>query len=51
MQDFFGVKIDTTSMTLEELQETRSKILKLLKEIDFQFALRKIAERKHGSSD
>ena len=49
MQNFFGIKIDTSSMTLEELQEARKKTREMLVQLDHQILLRKMAERKHFS--
>ncbi len=51
MQNFFGIEFDTTNMTLEELEETRTKILELLKNVDYQLALRKMSNRNHASSN
>ena len=46
MQNFFGIEVDTASMTTEELQEARTKIREMLSNIEHQLLLRKISERK-----
>lgn len=47
-REFFGVQIDTSNMTTEELLEVQSKITELLADVKFQLRLRKMAERKHS---
>ena len=51
MQDFFGVKVDTAKMTLEELEEAQKKVRELYSNLSLQIRLRKMAERKHSSSN
>lgn len=51
MKNYFGVKIDTKNMTLEELEEAQKKIRELYSDISLQIELRKMAERKHSSSN
>lgn len=46
MQNFFGIEVDTASMTTEELQEARTKIREMLSNIEHQLLLRKMSERK-----
>lgn len=50
MQNFFGIKVDTASMSLKELEEARKKTREMLASIDYQIALRKMATRKHSST-
>ncbi|MBQ2938687.1 MAG: hypothetical protein IJE05_07510 [Clostridia bacterium] len=49
MQENFSIEINTSNMTLEELQEARNKIRKLLVTLDYQIALIKKAENKDSS--
>lgn len=42
MYDLFGVKIDTTKMTMEELEETRAKVQDLLANLNHEIVLRKM---------
>ena len=49
MQNFFGIGVDTASMTTEELQEARNKIREMLSNIEHQLLLRKISEHKFKS--
>lgn len=49
MQDFFGVKVDTSGMTLEELQEARDKSRELFSYLEHMLLLRKMSEHKHSS--
>ena len=51
MRNYFGVEIDTKNMTLEELEEAQKKIRELYSVISLQIELRKMAERKHSSSN
>lgn len=51
MNDFFGIKIDTQNMTLEELKETQKKVKELYSDISLQITLRKISEHKHSTSN
>jgi hypothetical protein len=51
MQDFFGIKIDTATMTLEELEEAQKKVKELYSNLSVQISLRKLAEHKHSSSN
>ncbi len=48
-KEFFGVQIDTSNMTKEELLETQNKIKKLLADIKFQLLSMEMAERRHSS--
>lgn len=47
MANFFGVEVDTSNMTLEELEETRIKIRRMLIHIELQIQLRKTDKYKH----
>lgn len=49
MQEFFGVKVDTSNMTTEELEEAEKKITKILSSVKLQIRMKKMAERKHYS--
>lgn len=49
MQNFFGVEIDTASMTTEELLEVRKDVRDMLSNIEYQLLLKKMAERKNSS--
>ena len=49
MQKNFNIEVNTSNMTLEELQEARNKIRKLLVSIDYQIAIIKKAEHKDSS--
>lgn len=51
VKEFFGVQIDTSNMTTEELLETQRKITKLLADVKLQLRLRKMAGRKHSSEN
>ena len=48
MQNFFGIEVDTASMTTEELQEAKYKIREMLSNIEHQLLLRKMAEHRFG---
>lgn len=50
MYDLFGVKIDTSKMTLEELEETRTKVQDLLTNLNHEIVLRKMANYKYHHS-
>lgn len=50
MYDFFGVKIDTSKMNLEELEETRTKVQDLLTNLNHEIVLRKMANYKYQNS-
>lgn len=50
MYDFFGVKIDTSKMTLEELEENRTKVQDLLTNLNHEIVLRKMANYKYSNS-
>ena len=41
MQNFFCVKVDTSSMTLEELEDARKKTREMLANLEYQITLRK----------
>lgn len=47
MQNFFGIEVNTATMTLEELEEAQAKTREMLANLSHQIALRKMAERKH----
>jgi ribosomal protein L29 len=51
MQTFFGVEFDTSSMTLEELEEALKNARELYLKLSYQVRLRKIANHKHSSSN
>ena len=51
MKNYFGVEIDTKNMTLEEVVEALMNIRELYSDISLQIELRKMAERKHSSSN
>ncbi len=51
MQNFFGIEVDTASMTTEELQDARTKIREMLSNIEHQLLLRKMSERKFKDKD
>ena len=50
MQNFFGIEVDTASMTTEELQKAREQTREMLTNIEHQLLLRKMSERKFKSS-
>lgn len=50
MYNFMGVKIDTTKMTMEELEETRAKVQDLLANLNHEIVLRKMANYKYSNS-
>lgn len=50
MQEFFGVEIDTSTMTLEELIETQKKVKELYSSISLQIKLSKMAEHKNSTN-
>ena len=45
--EFFGVKIDTSEMTLEKLIESRDELQKVLDTLTYEIRSRKICEHKH----
>lgn len=49
MQEFFGVKIDTSNMTIEELEKTEKEITHLLSSVKFQIQMKKMATHKYRS--
>ena len=49
MANFFGIKIDTANMTLEELEEAPKKTYEILDNLKHQILLRKLAKQKHSS--
>ncbi len=51
VKEFFGVQIDASNMTTEELLETQSQIRELLSNVEFQLRIRKMAEHKHSSEN
>lgn len=48
-KEFFGVQIDTSNMTTEELTEARKEISVLLAQFEHELLMRKMAERRHSS--
>lgn len=50
MQEFFGVEIDTSTMTLEELIETQKKVKELYSSLSLQIKLSKMAEHKNSTN-
>jgi hypothetical protein len=46
MKNFFGVKVDTSKMTLEELESTYKVICNIQDDIRHQIQLRKMANIK-----
>lgn len=50
MQNFFGVEVDTASMTTEELEKAEIEIRKMYANIKHQLSLRKSAEHKYSST-
>lgn len=50
MQEFFGVKIDTSNMTIEELKKTEKEITELLTSVRFQLQMKKMATHKYRST-
>lgn len=50
MYNFFGVKFDTTKMSMEELEEIRTKVQDLLTNLNHEIVLRKMANYKHTYS-
>lgn len=51
MYDFFGAQIDTTKMTLEELEETRDKVDAFLANLNCEIRWRKMANYKYPSNE
>jgi hypothetical protein len=51
MQEFFSIKIDTTTMTLEELEAAQKKVKKFYLDLSMEVQLKKIGEHKHSSSN
>lgn len=49
MQNFFDVKIDTSNMTTEELEEAEKKLIHMLSSVKFQIRMRKMANHKYHS--
>lgn len=50
MQEFFGVKIDTSNMTIEELEKTEKEIIQLLSSVKFQLQMKMMATHKYHSN-
>lgn len=50
MYDFFGIKIDTTKMSMEELEDMRSKVQNMLDILNHEIVYKKIANRKYKYS-
>lgn len=49
MANFFGIEVDTATMTLEELEEARKKTRDMLVQLDYEICTRKISKRKYSS--
>ena len=50
MYNFMGVKIDTSKMNLEELEETQAKVQDLLANLNHEIVLRKMSNYKDSMS-
>lgn len=49
MANFFGIEVDTATMTLEELEEARKKTRDMLVQLDYEICTRKMAKHKYSS--
>lgn len=48
MQEVFGVKIDISNMSLEELEKIEKEISRLLFSVKFQLQMKKMLEQKES---